>query len=196
MLQCTDEFDLTVIIGIRNFFYKKWFGKYGVGNKIGKPMMIIHPEQAEFGNHLNIRSGLRLEMVVSWNKRKYTPHLYIGDYVCIEQNCHIACAEKITICEHVLISSNVLITDLDHDHQEKNKTIIKKRIRTSPTYIGKNSFIGSGAKVLSGVSIGENCVIGANAVVIKNIPDNCLVVGLPGRVIKKYNVASGQWEKL
>lgn len=196
LLQCTDEFELQTILMLRNLFYKKWFKKYGSGNKIGKPMMIVHPEKAEIGNHITIRSGLRLEMIVLWGNRKYNPFLSIGNNVSIEQNCHIACAEKITICDHVLISSNVFITDLDHDYRDKNKSIIKKRIKTSSTYIGKNTFIGSGAKILSGVRIGENCVIGANAVVTKSIPDNCLVVGVPGRIIKKYSVDTGQWESV
>lgn len=38
---------------------------------------------------------------------------------------------------------------------------------------------------MSPVSIGANCVIGANSVVLTSVPDNCVVVGSPARVIKK-----------
>ena len=51
--------------------------------------------------------------------------------------------------------------------------------------IGDNSFIASGAKILGPVKIGKNCVIGANAVVLNDIPDNCVAVGMPARVVKK-----------
>jgi len=51
--------------------------------------------------------------------------------------------------------------------------------------IGRNSFIATGAKVLGSVTIGENCVIGANAVVTKDIPDNCIAVGIPAKVVKE-----------
>ncbi|MDO6439159.1 acetyltransferase [Cyclobacterium sp. 1_MG-2023] len=51
--------------------------------------------------------------------------------------------------------------------------------------IGNFCSIGAGAIVLPGVKIGDNAIIGAGTVVTKNVPDNCTVVGVPGRVIKK-----------
>lgn len=49
--------------------------------------------------------------------------------------------------------------------------------------IGDNVFIATGAKVLGPIVIGNNVVIGANAVVIKNVPDNCTVAGVPAKII-------------
>lgn len=54
-----------------------------------------------------------------------------------------------------------------------------------PIKIGKNCWLGTGVIVLPGVSIGDNVVIGAGSVVNKNIPDNCVAVGVPCKVIKK-----------
>ena len=51
--------------------------------------------------------------------------------------------------------------------------------------IGDNVFIGSGAKILGNVTIGNDVVIGANAVVINDVPDNCIVVGIPAKIIKR-----------
>ncbi|WP_293213306.1 hypothetical protein [Parvibaculum sp.] len=45
--------------------------------------------------------------------------------------------------------------------------------------------IGTGAKVLGPVTLGRGCMVGANAVVIKNVPSNTTVVGVPARPIKK-----------
>jgi len=50
--------------------------------------------------------------------------------------------------------------------------------------IGDYSSIGTGAIILPGVKIGRNCIIGAGTVVTQNIPDNSLVVGVPGKVIR------------
>lgn len=50
--------------------------------------------------------------------------------------------------------------------------------------IGSKVYIGAGAKILGPITIGSNVVIGANSVVTKSVPNNCLVVGVPGRVIK------------
>jgi serine O-acetyltransferase len=51
--------------------------------------------------------------------------------------------------------------------------------------IGDNTIISTGAKILGPVKIGSNCVIGANAVVLESIPDNCVAVGVPAKVIKR-----------
>ncbi len=52
------------------------------------------------------------------------------------------------------------------------------------------SHIGLGAKVIEGVTIGRNCLIGAGAVIIDDVPDNSVVVGVPGRIIKKREASS------
>ena len=53
--------------------------------------------------------------------------------------------------------------------------------------IGDNSLIGIGAVILNKVKIGKNCIIGAKALITenKNIPDNSLVVGAPGKVVRE-----------
>ena len=53
--------------------------------------------------------------------------------------------------------------------------------------IGDNSLIGIGAVILNNAKIGKNCIIGAKALITENkdIPDNSLVVGSPGKVIRK-----------
>ena len=53
--------------------------------------------------------------------------------------------------------------------------------------IGDNVTIGAGAKVLGNIRIGNNVTIGANAVVMSDVPDNCIAVGIPARVLYKKN---------
>jgi sugar O-acyltransferase (sialic acid O-acetyltransferase NeuD family) len=47
--------------------------------------------------------------------------------------------------------------------------------------VGSLSFVGAGAIIKQGITIGRNCVIGAGAVVVKNVPDNCTVIGVPAK---------------
>lgn len=53
--------------------------------------------------------------------------------------------------------------------------------------IGNNTLVGIGATILNGTTIGKNCLIGAHALITENkvIPDNSVVMGAPGRVIKQ-----------
>lgn len=60
--------------------------------------------------------------------------------------------------------------------------------------IGNNVTIAAGAKVLGNVHIGNNVIIGANAVVVKDVPDNCTVVGVPAYIIKRDGIKT--YEKL
>ena len=53
--------------------------------------------------------------------------------------------------------------------------------------IGDNVEVCCGAKVIGGVTVGDNVLIGANAVVVKDVPSNCVVAGVPAHVIKRLN---------
>ncbi len=50
--------------------------------------------------------------------------------------------------------------------------------------IGDTVDIATGAKILGPIRIGNNVTIGANAVVVKDVPDNCIVAGIPAKIIK------------
>ncbi|NQT06837.1 MAG: serine O-acetyltransferase [Candidatus Omnitrophica bacterium] len=60
----------------------------------------------------------------------------------------------------------------------------KEKGKRHPT-IGNNVVIGAGAKVLGNITIGDNVQIGANAVVVKEVPANATVVGVPGRIARR-----------
>jgi len=54
--------------------------------------------------------------------------------------------------------------------------------------LGDNVTIYAGAKVLGNVSIGDNSIVGANAVVVKDVPQNCTVVGVPAYIVRRNGV--------
>ncbi|MBM3248443.1 MAG: serine O-acetyltransferase [Candidatus Omnitrophica bacterium] len=60
----------------------------------------------------------------------------------------------------------------------------KEKGKRHPT-IGNNVVVGAGAKILGNIEIGDNSYVGANAVVIKDVPPNSTVVGVPGRITKQ-----------
>ena len=51
--------------------------------------------------------------------------------------------------------------------------------------LGDNVIVNAGAKVIGPVTIGDNSVVGANAVVVKNVPPNCTVVGVPAYIVRR-----------
>ena len=90
----------------------------------------------------------------------------------------------ITIDDDVRISGNVTFVTHDggtwafRDQPEYADVIAYGRI-----HVGARTFIGCNSTILPGVTIGKRCVIGAGSVVTKDIPDGCVVAGVPARVI-------------
>lgn len=63
----------------------------------------------------------------------------------------------------------------------------KEKGKRHPT-LGNNIFVGTGAKILGPIYIGNNSKIGANSVVLKNVPNDSTVVGIPGKIVKRKAV--------
>lgn len=59
--------------------------------------------------------------------------------------------------------------------------------KTGVPTIGDNVFLGLGCKVFGGIHIGDNVVVAPNAVVVKDVPANCIVGGVPAKIIKKID---------
>ena len=104
--------------------------------------------------------------------------LELGSGFC-NSNVILRCTEKITVGEDVAISHNVTIMDSD-----AHEIVGGGHIKTQPVEIGNHVWIGTGARILKGVTIGEGAVIAAGAVVTGNVPEYCMAAGVPARVIK------------
>ncbi|MGD0596382.1 MAG: acyltransferase [Sedimentisphaerales bacterium] len=90
----------------------------------------------------------------------------------------------ITIGDHVAITHATFIT-----HDGAMFTLRHKMPDDeyfAPITVGNNVFIGYGSIVMPGVNIGDNVVIGAGAVVTRDIPSNCVAVGVPAKPLKSH----------
>ncbi|MBI5643962.1 MAG: serine acetyltransferase [Deltaproteobacteria bacterium] len=83
----------------------------------------------------------------------------------------------VVIHKSAVIGENVIIGP--------NVTIGGRSNMAGAPVIGNNVYIGTGAKVLGAVKICDRVLIGANAVVIADVPSDCVVAGVPARIIKK-----------
>jgi acetyltransferase-like isoleucine patch superfamily enzyme len=120
-------------------------------------------------------------------------HLSIGEGSIIGHFNHIFATGEIEIGKKVLTADKVFISDNQHDFSSIDIPILEQGIIQLPKVtIGDSSWIGENVSII-GASIGKNCVIGANSVVTKDIPDYCVAVGSPARVIKKYDFATKEW---
>lgn len=89
---------------------------------------------------------------------------------------------NINIGKHVIINLDCTI---GHDSILEDYTTVLPSVNLSGnTITQKYSTLGTGAKIIQGISIGSNVMVGAGSVIIRNIPNNCTVVGNPGKIIK------------
>lgn len=115
---------------------------------------------------------------VKWTRWKLV-HIYgmdIANRVYISRHATLDKSKNpkgIHIAEGARIAGNVIV--LAHDHV---------RNYFADTYIGKNCEIGGGAIIMPGVRVGDYCCIGAGSVVTKDVPDRCVAVGNPAKVIR------------
>lgn len=112
----------------------------------------------------------------------------IGSYgVNIENGCNIM--TNVVLTNDVTIEKGVLInqmTSIGHDVKVGEFTEICPNVCISGNCtIDQKVFIGTGAILLPGIKIGANAVIGAGAVVTEDLPDNCVAVGIPAKIIKQ-----------
>lgn len=110
-------------------------------------------------------------------------NIHAGDNFLANYNVTILDIAPVTIGDYVMIGPNTLITTVNHPLlPSKRRMHIGK---AQPVTIGSDVWIGGNCTILPGVTIGNNVVVAAGAVVTKDVPDNCVVGGVPAKIIKE-----------
>ena len=121
-----------------------------------EPISAIHP-MAHFSELATIGKGVQ-----AYARSYVGDKSVVGDYCIISNTCMVG--HEITLGSGVHVMPAAVITGV--------------------VTVGDFTSIGANATVLPHLTIGTNCVIGAGAVVTKDVPDNAIVVGIPGKVIR------------
>src|SRR5690554_4700149 len=101
------------------------------------------------------------------------PGAVIGRRFFIDHGMGVVIGETCEIGDNVTLYQGVTLGGTGNEKGKRHPTI------------KDNVLIATGAKVLGSITIGENSKIGGGSVVLKNVPDNCTVVGIPGRIVKQ-----------
>lgn len=171
---------------------KPFYHELGMKSAIVRPVRIVGRKNISIGRNVLVRNGAYLYA----NPSAANETLKIFDGVNVGHYSHIVANYKVVIEKNVLLADRVFITDCSHSFDDINLPIIMQKIvNTGDTIIGENSWIGEGVSIIS-AKIGRHCVIGANSVVVNDIPDYCIAVGNPARIIKKYDLQTNTWRKV
>ena len=175
--------------GFRALLYKMFFGHIGNLTYIGKPCFLEGCKNIFIGNKTRIFPGIRMEAISEGI-------IKLGDNCAIEQNVHITSGGKLVIHNNVTISANTFITNIDHEYSDINKSVMDQGHIIKETIIEEGCFIGYGAAIQSGTKLGKHCVVGTNSVVRGEYPDYSVIVGSPGRIVKRFDIQQNKWVKI
>jgi acetyltransferase-like isoleucine patch superfamily enzyme len=113
--------------------------------------------------------------------------LAIGDGTSIVGSCVISAARSVRLGRDVLMARNVYISDHQHAFEDTTRPVLAQGVaRVAAVEIGDGAWLGQNVVVGPGVRIGRGAVIGANAVVLEDVPDHCVAVGTPARVVRRF----------
>lgn len=166
----------------------------GRGVVLGRSVKIEHPECVSLGDNVHVNDHCWLSVLTENRETgrplvELQPDLSIGDGSYIGRFGTLACINRIAIGRDVMISDRVFIGDAAHGFARTDLPIRDQYMTSKgPVEIGDGTWMGIGVSVMPNVKIGRNCVIGAGSVVTSDIPDYCIAVGAPAKIVRRIDV--------
>ncbi len=168
----------------------------GKGSRIDWPFTIWNPHCVTLGDHAYLQWQGWIFGISHLHGRDFSPEIIIGDSSYVGPQCRIVAARRVEIGQHVMIAARCLIADNTHPYTDVTRPVDAQPLAVpGEILIGDETWIGENACIFGDVRIGRHCVIGANAVVTRPIPDYCVAVGNPARIVNRYHEATQRWEK-
>ena len=177
-------------------FYKSQFGSFGGRSWLKCPRQVVSPQNIHIGEDVRIEGDAILYSVGKYGKNLYNGTISIGNGVYINHSCNITCASKVVVGDAVAFGPNVFLCDFDHGYDDPNVSMIDSPlVIKGPVIIGARSWIGANVYIGSGVQLGNHCTVAANSVVTKSFPANCVIAGVPAKLIKQFDSKTGNWQR-
>lgn len=172
-------------------FMSVQFKAFGRSSSIYRPLKLLGLSRIEVGNRVIIAEFAWIMAIPIIKGR--TPAISIADGTYIGHSCHIVATDSLKIGKDVLIADRVYMSDNVHGYRDPEIAVILQPVEFKGSVeIGDGSWIGENVAII-GAKIGRHCVIGANSVVTRDIPDYCVAVGSPARIIKTFDRVQARW---
>ena len=161
------------------------FASFGAGSLICFPWAAMFGEESiRIGRDTIVGPYCSLSAGMVPDQPKLHDHiLTIGDRCLIGRGSHLIAHFGIVIEDDVYTGPNVYITDQNHAWEDLDRPIGHQSGPERPVVIGSGSWLGTGVVVLPGVTIGCHVAVGAGSIVTHDLPDHCVAVGVPAKVV-------------
>jgi acetyltransferase-like isoleucine patch superfamily enzyme len=184
--------------------YSIWVSLIYPFASIGRNLSIHHTcdlprlkaHRIKLGNSVRIMKDVCLDILAP-PEQNGEPIVAIDDNVGIGPCCHISAKNHIHLERDIIIAQSSIISD--HIHTPGDSTPPNRELGGSEggrIRIGQGSWIGSGVAIVctrGELVLGRNCVVAANALVTRSFPPYSVIIGNPGRVIRRFDPAKNAW---
>jgi acetyltransferase-like isoleucine patch superfamily enzyme len=169
------------------------FRRFGDGTAICFPVAALYGEEyieigegCIIGPYSSLSAGVMPGQVLD-----HSPVVTIGDRVLVGKGSGIVAHQRVEIGDDVFTGHHVYITDANHGYEDVTLPPGAQFAAPRPVSVGDGAWLGHGTIVLPGSTIGRHVVVGAGSIVAGDLPDHCVAVGNPARVVKRYTEAEG-----
>jgi acetyltransferase-like isoleucine patch superfamily enzyme len=169
------------------------FAEFGEGSCLVFPQGTIMNEQAIrigrstiIGPYTSLTAGMAVGQELLSDRM-----VKIGDRCLIGRGSHIVGHWSIEIGDDIQTGPYVYITDQNHSYLDPDTPIGWQTPVEAAVRIGSGCWLGANVVVLPGSNIGDHVAVAAGAVVRGEIPDHCVVAGVPARIIRRYQPGEG-----
>ncbi|GMK42110.1 hypothetical protein PCCS19_51690 [Paenibacillus sp. CCS19] len=187
--EATDATDVTDDTNSRfqGFYY------LGENTLIEKDCDMFGRKEIAIGSSVFIRTGAWFNICTEVTGER--PKIIIGDYCQFNKNVYLSAANRIRIERFSGIGPMTFIMDTQHEYRNIGVPFLYQGITETngETIIGESTWVGANCLISGPLTIGRGSVIGGNSVVTRDIPDYCVAVGSPARVVKMFDTHANDW---
>lgn len=186
---------------LRKLLYPGLLGSCGKGVVFGQGVTLRHPHKIHIGDGTVIDDNVLLDAKGVANRgiriadRGFIGRnsilsckdgdIVLGSHINIGFNCEVFSSSLVEVGDYGLFAAYTYVVGGGHDHSDLGAVMIDQPRPSRGVRIGRNVWLGAGAKILDGVELGANVIVGAGAVVNESLPDAVVAAGVPAKIIKR-----------
>lgn len=170
--------------------------------------LFVNPFFHKHGKGSKVCHHARMD-VFPWRKFELGPGAIVEDFAVVNNGAgDVLIGDKtrvgigavvvgpVVIGKSTSLGPNVHVAGFNHTFEDGDRDWNEQGLTFRPISIGDECLIGANSSVIGGVHIGNRVQVGAGSVVTKDLPDACVAVGNPARIVKLYNKETKTWDKV
>lgn len=185
---------------LRKVMYPWLLGSVGRNVVFGQGVVLRHPAKIRIGDGVTVDDLVVLDAKGTSNRGIDVGNgvflgrgtilsckdgdIVLGEHTNLGFHCEVFSGSTVTVGRHGLFAAYVYLVGGGHEFERADVAVVDQPRASAGIALGDNVWLGTGAKVLDGVSLGSDVVVGANGVVTSDLPDGAIAAGVPARILR------------